>query len=261
MFYLIQFFKFIRIKGAPGHLFLFFSLALIVSSLTYFPINQAIRQRFHVESPLPYFHALILGNSEIAAIVNKLNNTPGVAKIETKMASHLQRQARDLLNDLGLHELYQNETYRGLQIFLGPGHREQTYLLVRDYMAHLLGHSNVSFSPLKSPKTTMLNTKKASIQFLYRWGHPSLLFVMGLLWSLSLLGIGRDFQKYCYLIEEYQRRKNISFKVMMVGLLTLIALSVATFIFLGNIHFYSIAGTAVFMMIFASLFCLQKRWS
>ena len=263
MFYLIQFFKFVHMKGWCGYLFLFFTLALVLSSLTYFPVNQEIRKRFQVEKPLPYFHALVTTEEDMATIMDTLSNIIGVAKIETKQASHLQDQAKELLSDLGLQELYQDESYLGLQIFLDPDpeRREQTYLLVKEYMARALGKHHVSFSTLKYPKTTVFKTKKASIQFLHQWGHPLFLLMMGLFWFLSLLSIGSDFRSYCYLIEEYQRRKNISFKVMMMGLWTLIGFSFGTFVFLEDIHFYSVMGTALFMVIFAGLLCLQKRWN
>ena len=260
MFYIIQFFKFIYFKGARGYLYLFLSLALVLSALSYRPIHRFIYQRFQVEKPLSYFHALVTGDKGLDSIKYKLMSIPGVRKIKAKEASHIQREAKEWLGRLGLEELYREEVYQGLQVFLDPEFQARAFPLVQEYMARLLGQKNVTFSTLKQPEMMVLKTKNASIQFLHRWGYPLLLVTMSLLWLLSFLSIGPDFKRYCYLIEEYQRRKNASLKIMILGLMTLMGLLSGVFVCFERVPYEPAAGVAALMILFSYAFFFRKRW-
>ena len=260
MFYLIQFFKFIHVEGRRGYLFLIFSTAIILSSLSYFPINKMIQGRFQVERPLPYFHALILGDHNMNSVKYQLLNLRGVKKVKTKKASHLQEQAKELLADLGLEELYGDEIYQGLQVFLGPKLEERTYLLIKEYMARLVGKTAITFGALKYPEMAILKTKESSIRFLHQWGYWAILGIMGLFWPLSLLSIARGIQRYGHLIEEYQRKENVAWKMMALGLGAMMALSLGVFLVFHNIYYYSVVGVFIFMIVLSTPFCRQRRW-
>ena len=218
MFYLRQFFKFIHTRGVAGYLFLFFSLSTLSVSMIHTSIQRMLQQRFQVARPLPSFHVLVIGEQDVGPIKHKLLNISGVKRIDVQPAAHLQHQAKELLGDLGLQELYRDESYQGLQVFIGRQQAERNYSLIQEYLSRLLGQSNVSFGVLKYPKMGIFETKRASIQFLQRWGYLAGLLVLGLCWLLSFLSIANDLQRYCYLIEQYQRRKHTAQKVLGIGL-------------------------------------------
>ncbi|MCY4643382.1 MAG: hypothetical protein OXB88_02090 [Bacteriovoracales bacterium] len=268
MFYLIHFFKFIIIEGLRGHLFLFFSMALLSICLWHREVNQIVRVQFRVERPDPYFYALITGNQNMDSLHYRLNNIPGVKKIKTRKAFHLQGQVKELLGDLGLQELYQNEIYQGLQIFLSPKSKERTYAFMKEYMSRLLGDSNVILGRLKYPGINLLKKKESGIRFLRKWGYLIAIFIIGFFWLLSLLNIAPHFRRYCYLIEEYQRKKYVGVKMMAVWPPLLLAISLSGLILLKktvlwplDIHSSVVILVPFSLMVILSfLICFRLRW-
>ena len=260
MFYLVHFFKFMYVEGRRGYLFLLFSTFIILSSLSYFPVNKMIQGRFQVAKILPYFHALIQGSHHINPVRRKLLDLADVKKVKIKKASHLHEQAKELLTDLGLEELYDHEAYQGLQVFLRPKSENRSYLMIKEYMARLIGKSAITFGTLKYPEVSILKTKESSIRFLHLWGYWALLGIIGLLWLLSLLSIGPGIRRYGYLIEEYQRKKNVVFKMLIFGLGGLMILYGGVFSIFENIYYYSLIGVFIFMMLLSTLFCFQRKW-
>ena len=117
MFYLVQFFKFISFNGLSGYLFFILSTTLVVASLSSHPLTKLLQERFQVEKPLLYFHALVSGEQDMDIIRYKLLRTPYVKRVSVKSSEYLQRQAKELLIDLGLEELHREEKYQGLQVF------------------------------------------------------------------------------------------------------------------------------------------------
>ena len=236
-------------------------MVMIGGGLGRLPINQIIHEQFQVEEPLPYFHALVIGERNIDSVRYKILSIPGVEQVKSKSASHLQRQAKELLVDLGLEELHREEYSQGLQIFLAPRTHEQVYPLAKEYIIRLLGRTHVAMGALKRPEVTFLKTKQASIIFLHQWGYWLLISVAALFWFLSLLSITFDFKRYCYVLEEYQRRRNITPKVMLGGILCLLTISLSAFLCFERVHYHSAAIVFTFMLIFSCGICSRKRWS
>ena len=261
MFYIVHFFKFIYIKGFGGYLFLIFTAGLLTVALSYNVTSKMIRDQFRVQKSLPYFHALISSGRNIDAIKDKLINVAGVQDVRIKSASHLKQQTKELLVDLGLKELYQDENYYGLQVFLDVRLAQRTYTLVKEYLIRLLGKKNITLSRVKGIKTVVQKNRESSFRLIHQWGYWAILGVAGILWVLSLLGITSDFKRYCYLIEEYQRRENTFPRVMMIGPLVLLVLLGAIFVSFSNINYFHAIGVTLSMMGLSCIFCFKKGWS
>ena len=257
---MIGFVKFIYRTGFKAHLFLLLTVVMAISSLAYFPVNRLLQAQFRIERPLPYFHALVSGHRAMSEVKRQLSSLPGVNSIKARKTAHLQEQARVLLSDLGLEELHQSQAYQGIQVFLNPALRARSYELIKEYLVRLLGKSKITFSALKYPAVATLKKRESSIRFLYQWGYPLLLTVFGLLWLLSFLAISADFQRYCYVIEQYQRRKRVAFKIITSGLLMVMILALLGVLGVEKINGYFFMGTLIFMLAISSSLCFGKRW-
>jgi len=218
MFYLRVFFR--NFYLAPVRLLLFVTYSVLVINL----LGQKDNVEKHVFKMLKedesgaYFHALISGKENSAGVARKLNNLPGVQKVELVSESKIAEEVKNMLGGIELSVAPEIlvASYSGLKIVFDADLKAKSQNLIKEYLSRLVGEENITIGPTKTYDFFWKRVQFIS-HFIEKWG--------GFYWVSTLIGFWLVFfvftlvhlKRQGHLMELYQRRQNVTFKnVMMV---------------------------------------------
>ncbi len=222
-------------------------------------LNFSYVKSLMVEDVLPRDHlsVLVRNADNVSSLKQKIAQLPAVDEVIVVSEEKLKQELERVVSELGELAPTQIETYQYslLRVYLAKGTRQASIDLMKQYLTRLLGQDRVTIS---APIEASLNTSKVSAL-----NHNYLkLIVISLLffWSMSLVMASSKFGSYCYLIEKFQRKKNVLFKAVSsgMGLIFLLCL-VLSIPFSPNILWGALALIASFVVL--GLVRRKRRWS
>jgi hypothetical protein len=232
MFYLKHFWEVTKNANLNGILFIILSILAITSvhHRSYFQNIFSMSQKIISR---PYLNALISDKVDLQSISRKISNLPGVEKVSVKRTSDLGAEIANLEKEIGtgLVQSLGDLNFASINIELTSGISERSQALVREYLSRLAGKNTVAISNIKKPKAVTLS-KNDPYQFVNNWGDWYIIAIILVLWLVSFVILTRSLRNYSYLIERFQRRKHVAFKIFITGFGTIVSAA-----FLLNMYF------------------------
>tara|TARA_R110002072_G_scaffold1989_2_gene16277 strand:- start:4214 stop:5002 length:789 start_codon:yes stop_codon:yes gene_type:complete len=260
MFYIKHFYNIITFKTFKGIVFLGLSLSLVLSVFFNSEINNQVNALFKQKNAGPYFHALLNGDQNSSRISRKLKSLPGVKSVKIVAQNDLKKQVSDIINadqlqiDSSLFDL----DLVGMKVEFANGISVRSQELIRDYLVRLVGQNNVSLGAVKA----ILEKVKAKkfLFFMSKWGGDLVSLIILGLWYLALLFMVDSFDKTSYLVEQFQRRSNVSVKSFLAAFSIIAVASSATYFVQFNQLNFGVVFLFAPLVIGALHFTRKYKW-
>lgn len=232
MFYLKHFLQVIKNVKINGLLFIALTAVLVTS----FQNRNYLKKVFSMTQKVvsrPYFNALITDKINLSSVQRKMTRLPGVEKVTIKKTLDVGKELGSLSKELGsdIVKGLADLNYASVTVELANGLQVRSESLIKEYLTRLVGKTGVAISDIKKPKKLSLS-KNDPYLTINNWGDIYILSIVFVLWVVSCLTLVRYLKNYAYLIEKFQRKKNVAFKIYMGGFLTISLLA-----FLVNLYF------------------------
>ncbi len=239
MFYLVEFLKIMKTHIVLSSLFLVSTLGLVLVGSQYNTVYSRVLSKNSKEISGPYFSALIDKKMQLDGVIRRVQNLPGVVKVEVSSEKQLKSEVQKLQSTFG-HEFVNNLTtlnMKNMKILLDVGIKDRSFTLIKEYIERLVGKKEVTIGALKYPETNKRKTNKeldSILSYLNVYG----LIILGALWLISFILMVKLIHSKAFIIEKFQRRTLVAFKMVYSGLGTIIVLgTLGHYFLLGDIDY------------------------
>ena len=236
MFYLINFYRILLNTPFKSLVFIFMALS-IVSGLTHSKkLDKLVFQEIPDESD--YFYALISNKKNTNDISRKIQNLPGIKFVQNIPSKTIKQELVKILKHSDLNEYIEssleNLDYNGLKIIFSSNIKVQSQNLIRDYLFRLVGKKNLTLGPVQKKPATVLQKQKP---FMFFKKYIVLLSIgFGItIWLLLGISYMSAFHDNSYVIENFQRRKSVSFKTVLWGMISLFTMGLLIALVIGRV--------------------------
>lgn len=253
MFYLTHFLKILQKSPVKGSLLVLFTLLVVVALGQKNFLQKNISGVFHAEDTGPYFHAIISGKENHMRISRQMAGLPGVQRVVTMAREEVEKKAKEALSVLQLDKKLETFSmdYSGLKIILASDTSEGTQKLIREYLVRLGGAENVTLGALIRKAESRQKAEQTMTLFKI-WGTPLLLCLVSIAWFVTLRLLSKPLNEIAFVIEQYQNRRLVGFKILLTGLVAIGMVGIALAILLGGVQWSAmillpvllLAGTA-----------------
>lgn len=264
MFYLKHFFLSIANYPIRGIFFILSTLTLTMSFHFSDIVESRFQEIFKDPTPLPYFFALLENQSDFERIERKLKNLPKVAGVEMKEYTYQKENlfedkiVQDMQSDLP--EKIEAKNYYGLKVILESNVSTRSVDLIKEYLTRL-NDKELTMTPVKYSKVVELKGLKKYLSFLRDYGKLTTILSSFLLWIISIFIWEGGIKNHCFLLEKFQRRNLVAFKIMVAGLVTLFSLSTGMSLIWVKPSVVNEIVLAI-VLILGSLFFIKKwKWN
>lgn len=241
MFYLTNFFRSIGESFSKGFLFFLVTVALIVSCGQKGYLEKLIFKSFPSKVNGPYFYALVSNKENISRVARKLSVLPGVQSTQIMAQSDIDKQVKKILGsyDFEIDKEAMNLNYYGLRVMFRHDTLKRSQQLIKEYVSRLVGESKVTIGPTHNYDKDTLK-KGLFIKKLKEWSGWIMIVTLTVIWLLLFFTFGNSIKRQSYLVEQFQRRSNVSFKTLLNGMVLISLITSGSLIFWGSINWLNI---------------------
>lgn len=261
MFYLIEFLKITQRSFLLGVIALVSSTFVIGVAHFEPEIRTKITKLGKIKSNQPYFNALIDKSTSVGKIQRKMSQLPGVISVISAGELNAPKEIEKLQKSYGDDVLssLSKLNFTKVKIEVAQGLKSKNLKLIQEYLVRLVGKEAVTIGEFKIP--SIKTGKVKLLNFLQSWGISFFIGIGVLLFALSLFLMKNAIQRHSFIIENFQRRKNVGLQIMLhgFGLIWLAVLS-SLVVFTGSVNFFAMSITVALVAIVAIVgFSMQKR--
>jgi hypothetical protein len=188
-----------------------------------------------------YFSVLIVDSINIKTIANKVESLPGVHDVLLKNSDEIMKNIKkDLsVNKISIPKDLLKEDFHLFQVFLDRGIGDKSSKMIRKYIQRLVGDSEVFISDLQNSAQ-----QKADSSMTFSFVHNGSFLLIGLfvlVYLVVLFSLLTNLKAKSFILESFQRKKNVFLRSFLTGLFTLsifffaalMNYSAKTFLYLG----------------------------
>ncbi len=221
MFYLRELARFTKNNLFGQAVFSLLTISLVVTVSNYDSFKIRISNALPSIQNEYYFNALVDGNLNTSSISRKIEGLPGVKAVESISSTKSLAVTNQLKEVLALDksDITEIVSMKGLKVVLDEKVSASSTDLIREYLVRLTGKDNVVLGSIRkkianneSWKNVMTELKKRPLQVL--------IVVVSLFWLVAFASIMRNLKQISYLIEKFQRKKNVALKMYATNILT-----------------------------------------
>lgn len=235
------------------------SLCFVLIAANYTALEALVAKYYKIESSGPYFHALIPGKENSSWIARKIGDLPGVKKVEVISKDELGKQLKVGLGNI-IEELpteLSNFQQSGLKVVFSSSLSTASQNLIRDYLLRLIGNEDqVVLGQTVDDKKEIYEQDKA-ISKTKKYALPLAYALVIVFLLLSYFSFDKTIRHTCYLVERFQRRRRVSFKLFFFQQCTVAVLALIICLLLGPIQSLNLI-LAISILFLLSLFHLRK---
>ena len=228
MFYLMTFYKILFNTPLKSLVFVVLAWAIVFSLVQNEKLNKLLFG--NLSDDRDYFYALISNKKNGNDVSRKLRELPGIERVKAVPREMIKKELTKILNDspLGryMDESLEQLDYQGLKIIFSFNTKIRSQNLIRDYLLRLVGKEDLTLGPVQKRATSVLKSKKPFMLF-KKYGVRFFTGTVVLFWLLLGLSYIGSFRDSAYVIENFQRRKGVSFKVVLSGMTSLFLVGLA----------------------------------
>lgn len=236
-----------------------FLLYLSVANFT--DVQKVINSKLPQVENEHYFNALVNESINVFSVKRKIEGLPGVRGVMVLSEQDSLARLKGLTSALGLsnEEFSSLKEMVALKIALNSKVSQSSIKLIREYMVRLTGKTNILMGSVKY-KISNERVFKKLIHNVKKWPLQIAIGVGFLLWSIVFFLLRREVVRVSYIVENFQRKKNVAMKMtlVMVGCF-LIASSLVSLNFFNPDWTYTL-GFVVIMMVFPFSLYGKKEW-
>ena len=228
-----------------GISYLLVSLLLIFVMVQQKSINQLVESKLMIDSSGQYFYSLIATTSDIRSLFRKLSVLPEIARIEIMKKDRIKQNVQKILKELNVGDISSilELDYAGMKVMLAKDIKKEGADLIREYMVRLAGSSNIVLGDVNGVGEDEAK-KERKLQRFKSIIYPLIVALLGIFWLVLFIRFDGEVKKVSYLVEQYQRRKNVSMKVflwsvfLVFPILTIISFCFFTPVFLNSLFVF-----------------------
>ncbi len=221
--------------------------------------NSWWNDHFEVYRERPWFHAIVKGDQDIGVLSGKLREFPEVEEVALIEGEEITSRAKSLLESMGSMPLSLDgiETWKAIKVIFTPQSAIAGQELVREYLLKFVGTENLSAGSIRRPRT--VEQEETISGMVQRWVPVAMMAFVSMLWLVTWMKVSRAMMRRAYLMEKFQRRRFIAFKMMFNGLF-LIALPMiaVNFYLMGVENIIQVIAPIVLLL---AAFPLLVNWS
>jgi hypothetical protein len=233
MFYLNTFFKFIFKYVFVGIPFLFLTVLLFFHIQNGAFFNPYLSSDLKIKQEKPYFLALIKSEENVERIMRKMNSLPGVAHSQKYDNQELRLKLFELFKEQV--ELVENFSFDGIKVVFQDDVSKKSRELIREYLVRYVGEEKIFLGGIVEPPQVSAKSLNPVRYSLSLWGTIGTTLLWFIFFSLFVFKTTNP----CYVIENFQSKKAVRFKVISSGL---------SFLF-------------ILMVLISQLFVRQTNWT
>ena len=262
MFYLKEFFK--CFQSIPFKVVcLCISSILLGLSITHKDLIQLkIKERFSEEIVTPHFYALLSKKINLKKMKSKLGSLPGIKRINYLDRKKIKKKVNKEVGSLRLNDVLFKKDYTALKVIFDYDLSLEGQNLIKKYLSRYVGGVDIVIGKTIGEKKykDRIAKEKIKITKIY-WGavfSPLLIY-----WIISFFIFSKGIWKKSYLIENFQRRKNVHLKIMLSGVSFLFSI-IVTFSLIkkgsDSIGFLFLIILFLALSILANFQYREKKW-
>ena len=192
------------------------SAVAMVGSLGHGPqIQKLVATSSDKVSSMPFFYALIDSDRPFERAVRKLRELPGVSIVSTVASSELEKSLKSTMQAAGLDlkSLVSGPAVSGVKVIFDKGLAHQGQELIRDYLVRLIGEDYITLGAVSVPDSKNFNTQSsfAALKTYLPW---IAFMASSLIWFWAFTHLLTQWKERAYVIERFQRRKNVLLKMI-----------------------------------------------
>ncbi|MAX67693.1 MAG: hypothetical protein QF441_06720 [Bacteriovoracaceae bacterium] len=244
MFYLKEFFKIIRENLILGAIYICATVGVI--STTYF--QNDIRSLLSLQESTktyPYFNALVSENKNLTGVLRRVRNLPGVVNVQAASEKSLGDEVENLKKVFGanLVDSLASVNYKRIKIEVDNELKASSFSLIKEYLARLIGEKSITMGEMKYPKKVKIKKGDFLYTFLKMFDVYAI-FVFSGLWLISFLLILKPTLKTAFVVEKFQRKSSVCFKIVFISTLSLVATTfLINYILVGHLNLIAVVAT------------------
>ena len=213
-------------------------------------MNDFLQSKIANKNQYSYFYVLMSLSENHEDVVRKLRDLEEIKQIETLNQEVIAKEVKKILSELDVNVLTPvlDMEYVGFKIIFALNTSTRSQQLVREYVERLVDKKNLILGDIKDN----ISDKKASEDFLLKKIHfiyPFILLSVISLWLIFFISIKRTLTKIAYLVEQYQRRRQVLLKTLLIGVGSWSAFFILVFSFIPQVNHLNITGTIILVLI------------
>jgi hypothetical protein len=248
MFYIKQFFKIIKENFLKGFLFLLVSASFVLVVGNWTVLKDEILDLYPDYMKGPSFYALVSENEDYLNIQRKLISLPGISSVKILEKDKVKEQTEKIMESFQLkNEELGTINYIGLEVMFDKNINDRGQELIKNYLLKLAGESNITIG-----KTNYLPEKdniKSLMDFINAGGIWFISSLFGIFWVFSLIIFKKEVKRASYLIEQFQRKRSVEFKILFSGIILIYFSSAGILFFAPTPEWLSIILIGFFYLI------------
>lgn len=225
MFYLKEFLKIFRSNFLVSMLLCLSIFGAVTTALQKDIISQKLSLNAQSEI-IPYFNALIHSGDGLESVRRKMKQLPGVRDIKFPKEKKISAEVSYLKEnfDESLISELAVMNFKRIKVELDNGIEVKNQNLIKEYLLRLVGQDSVTIGSIKTPRKIEISNNKALFN-ITTWAESYLLIFFMVLFTICLILLKKPINNHSFIIEKFQRKKDVNTKLILVGCSAIFLLS------------------------------------
>lgn len=197
------------------------TVGLVGATLQFSKVEQKIKTLTQIKAEHPYFNALIDRSVSIDKIERKMKQLPGVITVLSSGVLKGDEEIKKMSSLFGkeVFPSLKNLNFQKIKVEVSKGLELKNQKLIQEYLARLVGKESVTLGTFKFPSRT--RGKIFLLEMLNSWGSFLLLGVLFFFWVVSFAFLVRPVARRSFIIENFQRRKQVGPKILLGAVISI----------------------------------------
>lgn len=238
-----------------------FTFALFFGVANFNDLEKVVSKHLPKVENEHYFNAIIDKKVNISSIKRKIEGLPGVKSVSVLDKQDTTKKIRSVSSTLGLSkkEASSLNEMESLKIALTSQVSQSSINLIREYLTRLAGTDNILMGSVKKRISNEKIFKRLVAQ-LKRWPLQIGIGFVFLLWTISFFAMRKEILRVGYIIESFQRKKNVALKVATSFILLNLSVSFVLSLIFFVPNWYAVVAFIALISIFPFTLAGKREW-
>lgn len=261
MFYLKEVLKIYKKNFTATMFFNFVSVSLLVLLINFGFLQNQINHYLPKIENEHYFDALVSSKINTEMLTRKILELPGVLKIDALKQSEVKNEINKINNELNLtkDEISELSSMTALKVSMTPELNQSSINLIREYMQRITGADNIVLGSVSKKINQELEVKNV-LNIIKSWPLQVAGVVLVLFWILSFFNVRFEVKRVAYIIESFQRKNLVAFKIMATMISIVLTVSILLSYIILSPNLYSLLLISSFSFFIPYALCGKKVW-
>jgi hypothetical protein len=228
---------------------------LISISLGHSYFQKMIDVKFSKEIPGSYFFCLIDSSISYEDNIRKIKDLPGIERVTQFSSNQIQAQIKEMLGDINDPTILDKlaVSYVGIRVEFEDKTTENSQNLIREYVRRLIGETNLTIGPTINPFVKDFSSLQYN-DLMVKYSLLVAVLISLIIWLLIYSMVVVRIRELAFLVEKFQRKKLVSFKIVSLCLV------IQSLISLPFIYYLISAPSSIAIMVIAIIFIILSSF-